>query len=258
VAFPPNAVIDNNIFDEATDLLQLFGSIAEIIRELKHRFDGLLIHCAVYYESYYQGELQRLITSGNELDPTGNEQDCLGMTPLHILTCSSVHNLEVYRTIIENYPTNLITKDGWGALPLLYAFWGGAPAEIIKFLLESYQSLYPDHIFNWTMMVETIGSCDTPNDRIENLLHVQQTLFPEQPIDWEYVLDKFAEPSNWRSGGNEHMQFLFMCGMSDRVEALPFEAWRSYITNMNHTADFKLGKDNRSILAWYSSKNCPF
>ena len=88
-------------------------------------------------------------------DPTGNQQDCLGMTPLHILTCSSEHNLELYQLIVENYSTNLIIEDGWGATPLLYAFWGGAPHVITQFLLESYQSLYPVYVFNWTMMVET-------------------------------------------------------------------------------------------------------
>jgi hypothetical protein len=87
---------------------------------LQHRFDGLPIHSIVYYHSYNQGVLQHLIaaiymTSGHnsalcsKLDPTGNEQDCLGMTPLHILTCSSVHDLEVYCVIVEKYPVNLIT-----------------------------------------------------------------------------------------------------------------------------------------------------
>ena len=52
--------------------------------------------------------------------------------------------------IVEKYPANLITEDRWGALPLLYAFWGAAPSEIIHFLLESYQLLYPGHVFNWT------------------------------------------------------------------------------------------------------------
>jgi hypothetical protein len=50
------------------------------------------------------------------------------MTPLHILTCSSVHYLELYCVIVEIYPTNLITEHRWGATPLLYAFWGAAPA----------------------------------------------------------------------------------------------------------------------------------
>jgi hypothetical protein len=217
VAFPPNADIsDYNIFieeeeeddemDKPTDLQELFGSIAEIINELQHRFDGLLIHSMIYYQSYNQGVLQHLfaainMTSGQggtlnrKVDPTGNQQDCLGMTPLHILTCSSVHDIEVYRVIVENYPTNLITEDWWGALPLLYAFWGAAPAQIIQFLLGSYQSLYPDHVFNWTNMVWTMGRCDASKESIENLLQVKQMHFPDQPIDLGFLFDEFAKPS---------------------------------------------------------------
>jgi hypothetical protein len=253
VALPPDAVIGVTIFDEATDLLQLFGSIAEIIRKLKLRFNRLPIHSLVYYKSYHQGMLQILIAAilREELYPTGNEQDCLGMTPLHILACSSVHDLAMYRMIIFNYPTNLITEDRWRALPLLYAFWGGAPTEIIQFLLNRYQSLYPDHEFNWTMMVETMGRCDTPNDSIENLLSVKQMHFPDQPIDWEYLLNKFAGPSKCSFPGRpflERMRFLFSCGLSSRVKTLAFTLWRDHIITMIQTADFKWGNDNRSIL----------
>jgi hypothetical protein len=145
------------------------------------------------------------------------------MTPLHILACSSVHDIEVYRVIVEKYPTNLITEDRWGALPLLYAFWGDAPTEIIEFLLESYQALYPGFEFNWTMMVETMGRCDTPKECIEHLLHVRQIHFPEQPIDWEYLLHEFVKPSDFYTDDlfQERMRFLVMCGMSERVEVLP-------------------------------------
>ena len=140
VAFPPNAAFGDDIFIETlmgttiiSDLQQLFGSEAEIIWELKHRFDGLPIHKLVYYQSYNQGGMRNLIVAINmksgqrqtlrsKLDPTGNHQDCLGMTPLHILTCSSVHDIELYHLIVEKYPTNLITVDRWGALPLLT--WG--------------------------------------------------------------------------------------------------------------------------------------
>jgi hypothetical protein len=162
VAFPPNAVIDDNVLvgDNNMDLKHLFGSEERMCRELKHRFDKLPVHNVVYYQSYHQRVLQRLITAihsvscqhrtfRGKLDPmVVSQQDCLGMTPLHILACSSVHDLELYRVIIEKYPLTLITEDRWGALPLLYAFWGAAPAEIIQFLLESYQSLYPSHAFN--------------------------------------------------------------------------------------------------------------
>jgi len=269
VAFPLNAVIDDNIFIMAgvddmmvMDLRLLFGSEAAIISELQHRFNGLPIHSIVYYQSYHQGVLQHLITAINtrssqhwtlpsKLEPTGNQQDCLGMTPLHILACSSVHDIELYRVIIENYPTNLITEDRWGALPLLYAFWGAAPAEIIHFLVESYQSLYPDHVFNWTMMVETIGRCDTPKERIENLLCVKQMHFPEQHIDWVYLLDEFALPSHYSLGGlpfQERMRYLVNCSMSERVESLAFTVWRDHITNMIHSAAFVWNRDNSNIL----------
>jgi hypothetical protein len=279
VAIPPNAVVvGNNIFVNEgvsiiSDLQQLFGdSNASIIWELQHRFDRLPIHRLVYYQSYNQGVLQRLVAAINlrsgqrrtlrsKLNPTGNQQDCLGMTPLHILTCSSVHDIEVYRLIVEKYPTNLVTEDRWGALPLLYAFWGAAPTEIIQFLLESYLSLYPDYVFNWTLMVETMGRTDTPEERIENLLHVKQMHFPDQPIDWDHLLDEFVKPSYFSFSGapfKQRLSFLFMCGMSLRVEALAFKVWRDCIANMIHTANFEYNRDNSVILRWIRTRIAHF
>jgi hypothetical protein len=255
VAFPPNAVISNYVLRNGdpryrTDLMILFGDMeADIIRELKHRFDGLLIHKLVYYQTYNQG---MLLVLHSQLDPTGNNQDCLGMTPLHILACSSVHDLEVYRVIIENYPANLITEDRWGATPLLYAFWGAAPDEIIQFLVDSYQLLYPGHQFNWTMMVKTIGKCDAPKECIERLLHVKQMNFSEQTIDWDHLLDVFVNPSTGFFHGiplQERMQFLVMCGMTTHVEAVAFKLWRDCIISMILTANFaRNGGDNLHIL----------
>jgi hypothetical protein len=282
VAIPPNVIIGGDrIFvdedmeannDQISDLLQLFGSEAAIIRELQHRFDRLPIHRLVYYLSYHQGVLQRLLEAINmrsgqrrtlrvKLDPTGNNQDCIGMTPLHILVCSSVHDLEVYRLIVENYPANLIIEDRWGALPLLYAFWGAAPTDIIEFLLKSYQSLYPRYKFNWTNMAETMGRCDTPKERIENLLNIRLLHFPDQPLDWDYLLDEFVHPSNLYMPGRpfqERMRYLFKCGLSERVEALAFKLWRDHITNMIQTSKFEFKGDNSGILREIRAKLASF
>jgi hypothetical protein len=162
-----------------------------------------------------------------------------------------VHDIEVYRVIVEKYPTNLITKDRWGALPLLYAFWGAAPTEIVQFLIESYQLYYPNHVFKWTDMMWTMGRTDTPKENIQNMLHVRQMNFPEQPLDWEYLLEKFAQPSRVSISGatfQERMRFFFMCGLSDRVEALPFRGWRDHIEDMIPTANYKWDEDNLVIL----------
>jgi hypothetical protein len=243
VAFPPNANIGINILNNATDLLQLFGSIAEIIRQLKLRFDELPVHSTVYFESYHQGALQRLITSGNVLDPTGNQQDCLGMTPLHILACSSLHDMEMYCLIIEKYPANLITEDRWGALPLLYAFWGAAPVEIINFLIDSYQSLYPDHEFDWTDMVITLGRANAPVAVIRNLLDVQHTLSPGYIIDWDQILVELAtatsdfEPYAYPST----FCFLTSCSIATRISAIGVKQFR------DDMSDYWMGDEDNSF-----------
>ena len=169
----------------------------------------------------------------------------------------------------RNYPKNLITEDSWGALPLLYAFWGAAPAEIIQFLLGSYQSLYPDHVFNWTMMVEIMGRYDTPKERIENLLCVKGMHFPDQPLDWEYLLNQLTGQSNFCMRGSkfylcsvlfqERMQFLVTCGMTERVEALAFKVWRDHITNMIQTSNFEYGgEESQNILRAIREKRAHF
>ena len=100
-----------------------------------------------------------------------------------------------------------------------------------------------------------------PKESIENLLCVKQMHFTEQPINWEYLLDKFAQPSDIPFSGapfQERMQFLFMCGMSNLVEALAFKVWRDCITNMIHTADYKWRRDNSVILSEIREKLAHF
>jgi hypothetical protein len=106
------------------------------------------------------------------------------------------------------------------------------------------------------MMVETMGRCDTPKENIENMLRMKQLHFPEQPLDWEYLLNKFTQPSNhnFRAPFQEHMRFLFIWGMSSRVEALAFKLWRDYTTNMIHTAYFQYNRDNSDILREIQAK----
>jgi hypothetical protein len=101
------------------------------------------------------------------------------------------------------------------------------------------------------MMVETMGRSDTPMECIENLLRLKEMHYPEQPIDWEYLLDKFMQHSNFSFSGlpfQGRLRFLFWCGLSSRVEALAFKVWRDHITNMIHTASFKCYWDNSAIL----------
>ena len=246
IAFPPSAQITLAFEDEDGDaspanLVQFFDSPEQIINALKHRFDNLPIHKMIYYQSYNPVTINQLNDATimksdqqrpNKLDPTGKQWDCFGMTPLHILTCSTVQNLELYQVMVEKYPENLITKDGWGALPLLYVVWGNAPSEIVQYLVESYQSIYPDYKFNWTEMVQTLAEAKVPNELIQNLLNIQQESFPEQ-CNWNEVLNNLVEPESQycQEAYGKVFRFIVHCGLAKRIKELGLKEWRKIITN---------------------------
>jgi hypothetical protein len=127
VALASNTVVAVHAFINCSDLLHIFGTEEAIVNVLQIRFAELPVHSKMYYISYYNtmtvDEILNafLIGDNGVIDPTGLQQDCLGMTPLHILTCSTVQCLELYQLIIDKYPANLIFEDAWGATPLLYA-----------------------------------------------------------------------------------------------------------------------------------------
>jgi hypothetical protein len=86
---------------------------------------------------------------------------------------------------------------------------------------------------------------------------VRQIHFPEQPLDWEYLLNKFAQPSSVSISGapfQERMQFFFKCGLSSRVEALTFRVWHDHIEKMIQTANFQHNRDNSGIMREIRSK----
>ena len=64
------------------------------------------------------------------------------------------------------------------------------------------------------------------------------------------MLDEFAETSiiSFDDLFTERMQYLIMCGLSDRVGALPFKIWRDDIRHNIQTADYKWGRDNSATL----------
>ena len=238
VAVPPHTIVDVNTFNNCTDLLQLFGTQPKITSALKHRFDNLLVHKMVYYHSYNNLTSEQLNNAINVAssqtrshgNPTGNQQDCLGMTPLHILACSSVHHLELYQVLIEKYPKNLITEDRWGTVPLLYAVWGDAPSEILQLLVNSYKSIYPDYEFDWTSMITTLGERCAPECSIKMLLDLQKVSFSAQKIDWDKVLNTLANNDAYALRAT--FQCLVKVGISTRVDAIGIKLWRDDMAKM--------------------------
>ena len=188
VALSTHADVEEYAFDTCACLLQVFGTQGALVNVLKSRFEGLPIHRTIYYQSYHPMTLEEIrnaiITDDcGEPNPTGRQQDCLGMTPLHIMACSTVHHLEIFQLMIDTYPENLITEDAWGALPLRYALWGKAPCEIIQLILRSYRIYYRDRApivmaLGRITIDETLGEAYASLALIQVLISAPPDCFP--------------------------------------------------------------------------------
>ena len=247
ISLASNTVVDNRAFRYCQDLLHIFDTQEAIVNALKIRFVKLPLHSKMYYISYHNTLTDEsicntsLIGENGDLGQTGLQQDCLGMTVLHILACLTVQCLELYRLIVDKYPANLIVEDAWGAVPLLYAVWGDAPSEILRFLVTSYQSLYPHHKFNWTFMVRTLGQANAPAAVIRNLLDLQQNLSPRYIINWNRILRELAAtkytsyPKQFafflRLDHNHTFCVLARCSIATRVSAIGVKHFRDAIAN---------------------------
>ena len=242
IALLPGTLIGESATFKCRDLELLFDTAEMRINSLASRFDmdRLPIHKMIYYQLHNNMTLDQLNdlttlrkrTLGSNVNPTGNLQDRLGMTPLHIMACSTVQNIEFYRVLIEKYPDTLITEDRWGALPLLYAVWGDAPDDIIQFLVKSYQSIHPKYENEWIHMVGTLASGDAPKEVIQNLFHIQREYFPDQNIDWcSTMVDGYTDDclrSEWSDGT---FSAVLQCSISTRLETIGVKQWRDYITD---------------------------
>lgn len=198
-SIPSGAQVSESSFRGCYDLLRLFGSEEMIIDELTSRFKELPIHKLCYYQSE---DVIELLTSTGLL-PDNNKvslivpsvvhaQDCLGMTPLHILACSSAQNLGLYRFIVANSPSSLITEDKWGCVPLLYAIWSDAPHEIVQFLIDSQKSAFPNHALDWDKMIENLCRAEVSIDAVKRLLDIHQASFPGETLDWQKAAQELA------------------------------------------------------------------
>jgi len=223
----------SSAFTFCKDLRELFESETNIINALKHRFDNLPIHKIIYYQSYNNVTVDqlnnvtdiRISRSRSKVNPLGKEQDCLGMTPLHIMACSTVQNVELYKVLVTKYPETLVTEDRWETLPLLYAVWGDAPGEIIEFLVDSYKSIYPDYVFNWNGMMRTMAIARAPPTVIQNLLDLQEESFPEQKIEWEEVFNNLGQRGNCFAT----FRFMIKCSIRKRVKDIGLKQYRDTI-----------------------------
>ena len=261
IAVPSNCELYVDLLETCTNLGTVFPDDDNdtITDALQHRFDELPIHKICYYQSYHDTEttmqsLKREINPWTfklpgQLNTTGKEKDCLGMTPLHILACSTKPTIEMYRLLICKYPETLVTKDKWGDIPLLYAIWCGAPLEVIDLLVEGYKTLHPDSIFDWSGMIQTLAKRNVPLDIVKRLVTTQQNSFPDQKYDMQSMVMELATYDANRASLYEPytyietFRYLFQVSIRKRLDSLGIKKWREDLGDIIST--FPKGANKR-------------
>jgi hypothetical protein len=177
VVIPPSSTLGDEEF------LRLFPKFQDVdctFDMLKSRFDNLPLHKLCYDHSH---QLMESINRGTPADFL--KSDCLGMTPLHVLACSGMHDLGLFRRIIEICPNSLFAEDKWGGTPFGYVILSGAPKEVIHCFLETHRrcGMTPIGFIDVIKRLAVFAS----GEHLRRVIHAQRTYFPDLMVDWESI-----------------------------------------------------------------------
>ncbi|CAJ1939003.1 unnamed protein product [Cylindrotheca closterium] len=225
--------LGKHLFKGCHNLAVLFQDSKSMVQALTTRFDGLPLHEVSYYQSYYSTNecLQKLETataeSSSDSSKRRRRQDCLGMTPLHILTFSkTAQRLELYQWCVENCLDDLVTKDEWGSLPIHYALENNLPLPIVEFLLEQHQKYHPNQpmFFDQFLLNQGVGFLQAASLPLVQLVlgfHEKHCL---EPLDWDRLLHDAISMSSL-----DVFRCVVQRSISPRVKALEWQPWRDDI-----------------------------
>lgn len=223
--------LGKRIFKGCHNLSKVFSDPEDLLQALVHRFDDLPIHKVCYYQSYdsAQTALQKLQTAIQETSSSSSSnQDCLGMTPLHILALSKTQRLELYQACVEQHPEDLVAQDKWKTLPIHYACENNAPLEVIQYLMTMQESKFPKDVVDWNDFLlksgpEFFGKAPLPEVKL--LLNYQKRHCPNKLVDWKHLIHDVN-----CFGSIDVFRYVVQESLADRIQALEVGSWRDEIT----------------------------
>ena len=194
IAISPSSTLGQDQFDVDEELSRLLN-VDCTVDMLKDRFDDLPIHRLCFYHSHQSVEnnntFEVLKDLVKQLPGHCAKVDCLGMTPLHILACSAMHDMRLCKCIVEDNPNVLLTRDIWGETPLAYMFLSEAPKEIFLYVLDSYGRMCDAMPFDFGEMLIALARCNSAA-YVRHMIRLQRSYLPKLDVDWQNVLDEVA------------------------------------------------------------------
>jgi hypothetical protein len=97
----------------------------------------------------------------DDVTSRGSFVDPFGMTPLHILVLSARPSVQFCEMLLTNYPSNVLQQDKYGRSPMDYVCMANAPIAIVKLLLTSQETFFPNNSPNWKYFISMSNRYDS-------------------------------------------------------------------------------------------------
>jgi hypothetical protein len=194
IAISPSSTLQSAVLEQ----MKPFRRITELdctMDMLKSRFDGLPLHRFCFYHAHpsmgYPDINAWLDNYIRQAPPPAeySATDCLGMTPLHILSCSGIHDGILYQRIYELNPDQLRIPDDTGKTVIEYILLVDAPPDIFRFFIDTMRKKWGTLPFHFEHLVHKSARLDKGEEPIRKFIQAQRTYFPSLDVNWSRLVD---------------------------------------------------------------------
>ncbi|EJK55559.1 hypothetical protein THAOC_24701, partial [Thalassiosira oceanica] len=183
ISIAPDSIMSEGKY---TRMFTLFNDKGCTLDRMKARFRQLPLHeiCFNYSNHHTDVTFEQVLKYLEDNADAVLEKDCIGMTPLHIIACSTNHDVRLFQKLISISHKTLLVRDIFGRTVLDYAILSDAPKEVFDSLFEPFVKM-GDLPLNLELVysaaehnVPALQTWEVFSDYVEKF-------FPALDLDWE-------------------------------------------------------------------------
>ncbi|EJK55691.1 hypothetical protein THAOC_24548 [Thalassiosira oceanica] len=137
ICIAPDSSIHEGAYEDMIHKFNKKGCTLDMIRS---RFKQLPLHeiCFDYSNQHTEVTFEQVKDCLKKNADAVREKDCIGMTPLHIIACSTNHDVRLFQILISSSHKTLMDLDIFGRTALDYALLSDAPEEVFYLMFEPF------------------------------------------------------------------------------------------------------------------------
>ena len=164
---------------------------------MKFRFQNLPLHemCFDYSNQNTEITFEQVVECLERNVDALREKDCIGMTPLHIIACSTNHDVRLFQKLICSSHETISDRDIFGRTALDYALLSDAPAEVFYLLFEPLVKM-GELPLDLELVDKVVQNDMSSLQTWEVFSDYAERFFPAFDLDWERLFSKKVHPNS--------------------------------------------------------------